>query len=109
MSSHVSPLFKDAEEIFGVACRGGAEECEWAILVAHDGAIQVVPAADWELEPLRIHHGAKAAYRVWRTAGRVRLEARSAAERYLFEERRPPGALRAVLPEIPQYLTVSAQ
>ena len=59
----------------------------------------------WELEPLRLDHGAKAAYRVTRSGGGVRVEARSADEACLLQSR-PAQPRRAALPDFPQYLTI---
>ena len=102
----MSPFLKHAEEIFEVARQGGREDCELAILVGRDGGIHVVPAEDWGLEPLRLHHGAAAAYRVRRAGGRVTLEARSSAEACRLEASHPAGVMRTVLADRPRYLTV---
>ena len=115
----VSPLMKHAEEIFTAARDGGREECEVAILVGRDGGIHMLPASGWELEPLRLHHGALAAYRVSRAGGGVRLEARSAGESCVLQATvlpagvRQPGVLlsgggpaRSALPDFPQYLRI---
>jgi hypothetical protein len=70
----------------------------------------MLAAADWELEPLRIDQGARAAYRVSRRGGGVRLEARSAEESCLLETRQPrlplPHKARIMPPDFPQYLTI---
>ena len=103
----VSAFLRHAEEIFAVARQGGGEDCEMAILVAGDGGIHVVTGAGWGLEPLRLHHGARAAYRVTRAAGQVRLEARSAGECCLLESSERGMPLRAPIPDYPQYLTIA--
>jgi len=101
----VSAFLENAQEIFQAARQGGPEDCELAILVDRDGAIHMLPAAGWDLESLRLDHGAHAAYRVTRSAGAVRVEARSAAEACLLQARtaqpwRPP------LADFPRYLTI---
>jgi hypothetical protein len=101
----VSAFLKDAEEIFETARQGGAEDCELAILVGRDGGIHMLPASGWELETLRLHHGARAAYRVTRNGGGVRLEARSADEACLLQAK-PPKPWRASLSDFPRYLTI---
>ncbi len=63
-----------------------------AILIARDGALRLVPAEGWELEPLRLEHGAESAYRIERRGGNVRVEARRAHERCLLEAHAPDGA-----------------
>lgn len=100
----VSAFLKDAEEIFQTARQGGREDCELAILVGRDGGIHMLAGSGWELEPLRLHHGAKAAYRITRNGGGVRLEARSADEACLLQAK-PAQPWRATLPDFPQYLT----
>ena len=100
----VSAFLKDAEAIFQTA-RGSRDDCELAILVGRDGAIHMLAASGWELEPLRMHHGAKAAYRITRNAGAVRLEARSADEACLLQAK-PVPPWRAALRDFPQYLTM---
>lgn len=77
-----------------------------SILVNRDGAIHMLPATDWQLEPLRIHHGARAAYRISRKGGGVRLEARSADESCLLETQQPAWRMRQLLADFPQYLTI---
>jgi hypothetical protein len=101
----VSPFLKHAEEIFTAARQDGGEDCELAILVGRDGQIHMLPASGWELEPLRLHHGAQAAYRLSRSSGGVRLEARCAGEACLLQAR-PASLTRAALPDFPQYLRI---
>jgi hypothetical protein len=102
----VSPFLKHAEEIFLAAREGGADDCEMSILVSRDGGIHMLCGADWELEPLRIDHGARAAYRISRRAGGVRLEARSADESCLLQSKPRARLTAAMAPDFPQYLTI---
>ncbi|HEY2016537.1 MAG TPA: hypothetical protein VGH38_23700 [Bryobacteraceae bacterium] len=104
----MSPFLKHAEEIFLAAQQGGREDCEFAILVGSDGAIHMLPATGWELEPLRIEQGARAAYRVTRAGGRVRLEARSADESCVLQAKpeKKASPWRAQIPEYPRYQTI---
>ena len=101
----VNRLLRHAEEIFATAQGGCIEDCELAILVGHDGAIRMLEPQGWELEPLRLHHGAQAAYRVTRTAGQVRLEARSLGESCVLETNRSERPLGGMLADFPRYLT----
>lgn len=87
----MSSFLQHAEEILRTAQQGGEEDCELAILVGWDGGIHMLSEPGWELEPLRLDHGAQAAYRVVRKGGRVRLEARSAGQSCVSETER--GAL----------------
>jgi hypothetical protein len=101
----VSPFLKHAEEIFATAREGGQEDCEIAILIGRDGGVHMLPGCGWELEPLRLHHGAKAAYRVSRSGEGVRVEARSAQENCCLQAR-AAGPIRTVLTDYPQYLKI---
>jgi hypothetical protein len=103
----VSAFLKHAEEIFATAREGAQDDCELAILVSSEGAIHMLPASDWELEPLRKHHGASAAYRISRTCGRVRLEARSGSETCTLQSEQPAYVLRSAIPDFPQYVTIN--
>ena len=102
--SFVSAFLKHAEEIFATARTGGAEDCDLSILVNHDGGIHVIAGGDWQLESLRAHHGASAAYRVHRTNGSLRVEARSAAQSCLLTTERPERGLLPPLHDFPRYL-----
>jgi hypothetical protein len=86
----------------------GPDDCNMAILVNRDGGIHMIEGADWELEPMRLHYGASAAYRVNRTAGAVKLEARRANEGCTLVAERPAQdpirTARNGLADFPQYL-----
>ena len=101
----VSAFLKHAEEIFSAAQGGGLDDCEMSILVSREGSIHMLAGAGWELEPLRIHHGARAAYHVSRMGGGVRLDARSDEESCLFETRQS-ARVPPMPPDFPQYVTI---
>jgi hypothetical protein len=100
----VSAFLKHAEEIFAAARTAGPEDCDMAILVNRDGGIHMIAGAGWELEPMRLHYGASAAYRVNRSGGQVRLEARRANESCTLVAEPPVRATRHSLTDFPQYL-----
>jgi hypothetical protein len=87
--SFVSTFWKQAEEIFATARQSAADDCRMAILVGDRGTIHISAAEGWNLEALRLHHGAATAYEVTRRGGQVRVEARSSKSRCLFEEAAP--------------------
>ena len=97
----MSAFLKHAEEILETARQNSGEDCRISILVGRDGGVHMVMGSDWDLEPLRIHHGALAAYRVTRRAGNVQLEARSDEGACLLGS----GAIRPVpfWRDFPQY------
>jgi hypothetical protein len=100
----VSAFLRHAEEIFAVAHTAGTEDCNLSILVNREGGIHMIADADWQLESLRAHHGASAAYRVHRAGGTVRLEARSANQSCVLAADRPERALLPAIPDFPRYL-----
>jgi hypothetical protein len=100
----VSAFLKHAEEIFAAARTAGPEDCDMAILVNRDGGIHMIAGGDWPLEPMRLHHGASAAYRVSRSGGQVRLEARRANESCTLVAEKPVRTAGWGLPDFPQYL-----
>jgi len=105
MRKGVSRLLRESEAILEVARQGGSDDCDLAVLVGFDGAIRIVQAAGWGLEPLRIDHGAREAYRVTRTGGRVAIEARSQGETCRIAADAPGRSVRSALADRPRYVT----
>lgn len=70
------------------------------ILIARDGAIRAISAADWPLESLALEHGARMAYRISRTGRRVRVEGRHGLRRCLLEAELPAPVYRSPVPAI---------
>jgi hypothetical protein len=70
---------------------------EMSILIAPEGGVRVVSGSDWSLESLRVHHGARMAYRVSQRDGRVQLEGRAGSRTCLFEAEKPDGAAGLLL------------
>ena len=75
--SLVSIFWRHAEEIFATARQNAGKTAVWRSWSAPGGAIHIASAEGWNLEALRLHHGAAAAYQVTRRDGQVRVEARS--------------------------------
>jgi hypothetical protein len=99
----VSAFLRHAEEIFATAQTAGTDDCNLSILVNREGGIHMIADAEWQLESLRAHHGASAAYRVHRDGGAVRVEARSANRSCLLAAERPERVLMAAIPDFPRY------
>ncbi len=77
---------------------------ETSILIAPEGGIRVVSGAeDWSLESLRVHHGARMAYRVSQRGGRVHLEGRAGSRTCLFEAEKPDVAAGLLLANTRHY------
>ena len=89
----VNAFLRNAEELFEAARQGTGEDSRVAVLVGPEGGIHIVFGSDWALEPLRQHHGARAAYQITRSAGRVALEGRAAGASCRLEVSRPARAL----------------
>ena len=102
----VSSFLREVEEIFATAREGGPEDCDLAILVSREGGIHMVAGSDWELESLRVRHGATAAYRIARSGGRVRLEARSAGQSCVLRSDQRKHPVSTTIPDFPRYLTI---
>ncbi len=86
---------------------GSLEETN--ILIAPEGGIRVVNGSeDWSLESLRVHHGARMAYRVSQRGGRVHLEGRTGCRTCLFEAEKPDGAAGLLLANTRHYDFASA-
>jgi FAD/FMN-containing dehydrogenase len=102
----VQSFWKNAQELLSTAGQAGPEDCEISILVGRDGSLHMLAEAGWELEPLRAHHGAQAAYHISRRDGAIRVEARSAGECALLEQRAPGRRAPFLLPDFPQYQTL---
>lgn len=66
-----------------------------AVLIGRDGTIRAVAGSDWPLDSLAAEHGARAAYRVTRAGGRVRVEGRSGRRKLVLEQ--DPPAFRPPL------------
>ena len=103
----MNAFLRNAEELFATARQDALEDCQFSVLVGADGGIHMVFGSDWGLEPLRQYHGARAAYRVTRSAGSVALEGRSAGASCKLETARPARVLFGPLANIPCYQTVA--
>ena len=75
--SSVSAFLENAQRILATAT-GGSEEL--AILIDASGAIHMIAGADWPLDRLMAHHGAREGFRVSRQSGTVRVDGRSRTE-----------------------------
>jgi hypothetical protein len=76
-----------------------------SLLMNSEGGIRVVCGGGWELEPLRVHYGARAAYRVSRNSQGVRVEGRSVEGSCVLET--PQTISLQPLPkDYPQYYLV---
>jgi hypothetical protein len=94
----VDPFLTNAERLLETAAApaGVLERPEWIVLVGPDSAIRMLAETDWPLESLRLHHGARMAYRVSRTHGKVRVEGRADLRSCILERQIGlPGGLLA--------------
>ena len=103
----VKDLLANAQRIFETATSVAGEELEsgeLSILIGYDGAIRMVQCSDWPLDSLERRHGARAAYRVQRTAGQVRVEGKSGTASCLLKTDRTSAVARRLLADRPRYV-----
>ena len=96
----VSRFLDDARAIFEAAesaSRSGNSVSDFTMLIGHDGAIQMLAASDWPLDRLLEERGARAAYRVGESNGRVVVEARSGSQTCKLESESPRAVARRIL------------
>ncbi|HVO96988.1 MAG TPA: hypothetical protein VMT15_02935 [Bryobacteraceae bacterium] len=67
------------------------------ILIGQDGHIHMIADSDWPLDSLKLHHGARTAYRVSQHQGSVRVEAREGNRRCVMESAKPTQIARLLL------------
>ena len=80
----------DAESILGVARASWDSSNSDMVIIRHwDGGLEIKDGVGWSLFGLQAAHGAKAVYRVTRSAKRLKLEAVSGGQSRLFEEGLP--------------------
>jgi hypothetical protein len=96
----VSRFLDDARAIFDaaeVASRSGQPVTHFTLLIAADGALNMLTDSDWPLDRLLAERGARAAYRIGESAGRIRLEARCGAQTCTLESQAPAYIARTLL------------
>ncbi len=85
-------FWQDAEGLFQTARQGdqaGSEDCDWAILIGHQGEIRMLAADGWSWAGLLADHEAVTTYRITRERGQVRVEGQSGAQSCRFEYASP--------------------
>jgi len=96
----VTDFLQNAESILETALSADSVELEssnLAIVIGQDGAISMWMGTDWPLDSLHAHHGARAAYRVSRTASQVRVEGKSRARSCLLQSEPAASVARRML------------
>jgi hypothetical protein len=96
----VSRFLDDARAIFEAAesaSLSGQAVSDFTMLIGQDGAIQMLAASDWPLDRLLAERGARAAYRVGESNGRVLVEARSGSQTCKLESESPRAVARRIL------------
>jgi hypothetical protein len=85
------------------AVQSGHTPTDMTILISAEGGIHMVADSDWPLDSLKLHHGAKMAYRVSQSASVVRVEGRADSRTCLFETGKPERVARLLLNSSPNY------
>ena len=103
-SSAENQLFENARRIFDVArADDAAGDQDFALLIRPDGSMHFVMESTFSIEAA-IDAGAQSAFRVTRSRGGVRVEARGVSSDCLIEQRNPR---RMLLPDQPLYCITS--
>ena len=96
-------IFETASATGGAGLPSGSV----SILIGPDGAVRMILDSDWPLASLEAHHGARAAYRVSRTATQLRVEGKSRDASCLLESEPAPAIARRLLADRPRYVLTS--
>ncbi|GIU78528.1 MAG: hypothetical protein KatS3mg005_1766 [Bryobacteraceae bacterium] len=90
------------------ACSAAGSEGEWTILESHDGGWQMLAGANQEPRALALARGARAALRVLRRGGTVRVEAWDASGRCVLESRSAGQRVERLVPDQRLYAAACA-
>jgi hypothetical protein len=96
----VSLLATQASELMNAAesaLREGNTVSDMTVVIGRHGGIRIIAGADWPLDSLNAHYGAKAAYRVTERSARIRVEGRGDTGTCLLETVTPRHAARLLL------------
>lgn len=74
------------------------------VVIGVEGGIHILTQNDWPLERLREERGARMAYRVEHTGGRVAVIGSTGASTCHLETERPRMAMQEILRDNPRYL-----
>jgi hypothetical protein len=88
---------KNILEAAGAATNSGCPPSDMTILIDFDGTIHIFTGSDWSLESLEAHHGARMAYRVTGSSGRIRVEGRSRSRSCILQTEAPRHAAYSLL------------
>jgi hypothetical protein len=94
----VTTFLRHAEEIFTTASESPADG-DWSLFVSRNGSIRVVAGGE-PFDP-----SARESYRVTRSRGMVRVEARSPGASCVLESSRRAVSPACLPPDFPRYLT----
>lgn len=67
------------------------------VLVDSSGGLRLIANSDWPLDSLALHHGARAAYRVGRDAGSIRVQALEGGRTCIVQSADPAKVARRLL------------
>jgi hypothetical protein len=84
--SSVSFLVDNARRLAEVAQNQDSGEPVWTFMIGPEGGIEMVRGADEPLDTFLLSRGARAAWRVRRERGVIRVEGRMGRERCLIEQ-----------------------
>jgi hypothetical protein len=102
-------FLENAHRIFDVArCGTDAENQDFALLIREDGGLHFVMETPFSIEAAALECGARAAYRVTRSRGGVRVAGQSGGKNCTLEERNTSRAfVKQMLPDRTLYRMTS--
>jgi hypothetical protein len=101
----VSRFVDTAVEILEAAenvARAGQAPSELTFLIGMEGGIRIVADSDWPLDSLQREHGARMAYRLSPTQGRISVDGREGSRTCHLEADPPARTARFLLNAQPQ-------
>ncbi len=86
------------------ASTGFATSESMTVLIGREGGMHLLPNNDWPLDRLAAERGARMAYRVSQTDGKVAVSGLHGLAKCLLETEKPEAAAKQLLRDRPQYL-----
>ncbi len=83
---------------------GFATSESMTVLIGREGGMHLLPNNDWPLDRLAAERGARMAYRVSQSGGKVAVSGLHGLAKCLLESEQPDAAAKQLLRDRPQYL-----
>lgn len=93
LATHASELMSAAES----ALRAGNTVSDMTIVIGRAGGLRMIAGADWPLDSLTAHYGAREVYQITERRSKVRVEGRGESGSCVLESVTPAHAARLLL------------